>query len=390
MLRTQHIVWILCFLALNVGCQTIQFDRPSAVTEKDWLVDGKAQNKSRSTAEGVDLPLSVLWEYNAASAFGPGSPLLLDDVVLVGTMKGEIHAVELSSGKKRGYRNFGEGIEATSAINKGILFVPSAMGKHVLVAFNLAKGNFLWRNGGTPIESGLVITETLVIVADIQGVVKAYNQKDGNLVWEKDLGERVSVQSALLLIDSEAVFVADDSGLATLISAQTGEIIWSRRLSGPVYEGAASLGNKIVVPTTRGTIEVLDTSSGKTIWQYRAANEKIRFGSPAISNEMVVVGATDGIVRAFEASTGKEMWSTDFPDVITAAPLIEKQWVFVGTYGRKLMALDLMDGKVQWETTLRGRMKSAMAMVNDGLIVLSEPRYITYFKPSEAPGHASN
>lgn len=377
-------------LVLNVGCQTIQFDRPTAVTEKDWLVDGQTQNKSRSTAEGVDLPLSIFWEYNAAAAFGPGSALLLDDVVLVGTMKGEVHTVELSSGKKQGYRNFGEGIEATTAINSGILFVPSALGKHVLVAFNLAKGNFLWQNEGTPIESGLVVTETLVIAADNQGVVKAYSQKDGSLVWERGLGERVSVQSALLLIDSDAVFVADDSGMATLLSAQNGDLIWSRRLSGPVYEGASSLGNRIVVPTTRGTIEVLDTSSGKTLWQYRAANEKIRFGSPAISKELVVVGATDGVVRAFEASTGKEVWSTDFPDVITAAPLIEKQWVFVGTYGRKLMALDLIDGKVQWETTLRGRMKSAMAIMNDGLLVLSEPRYITYFKPSEVPRHASN
>ena len=220
--------------------------------------------------------------------------------------------------------------------------------------------------------------------------MKTYNQKDGSLVWERDLGERISVQSALLLIDSDAVFVADDSGMATLLSAQNGELIWSRRLSAPVYEGASSLGNKIVVPTTRGTIEVLDTSSGKVLWQYTASNKKIRFGSPAISNELVVVGATDGVVRAFETSTGKEMWSTDFPDVITAAPLIEKQWVFVGTYGRKLLALDLSDGALKWETTLRGRMKSAMAILNDGLIVLSEPRYITYFKPSEVPRHASN
>ncbi len=388
--KLKNIGWVLVAAILHMGCQTIQFDRPQAVTEKDWLVDGYTQNRSRSTSDAVELPLDVAWEYNAASAFGPGSPLILNKVLLIGTLKGEIHAIDLISGRKRGYRNFGEGIEASPAISQGILFVPSAWGKKSLVAFDLAKANFLWRNNGTPIESGIVVTDKFVIAADVEGSVRAFDQKTGKLIWEVALGDRISVQSSLLLIDSNAVFVADDSGKASMLSVDDGQLIWSQQLSGPVYESASSLGSKIVVPTTRGTLEVLNSDSGRVEWLYRASNPNVRFGSPAISEDLVIVGGTDGMVRAFEASTGSEKWRVDFPDVIKAAPLIEKRLVFIGTLGRKLFALDLLDGQIRWETTLKGRMKSAMAISEGGLIVLSEPRYVTYFKTAEEPTHAPN
>ena len=390
MIRYSNIAVSVVMAIVLSSCQTIQFNRPSNTSEKDWLVDGYTQNRSRSVDAELTLPLSQAWEYNAAAGFGPGSPLVLDKVVLVATRKGEIHFIELETGRKRGYKNFGDGIEGSPAIQDGQMFVASAWGKRILSSFNLKTGNYTWRKKGVPIESGIVVSNGLVVAADVFGTVRAYDTKSGAEVWSTTIGKRASVQSALLLTDPSSVFVADDSGVATLLSVENGSMKWQSQLEGPVYEGSAALGDLVVVPTTRGTVQVLSLASGNVKWSFKTASKTVRFGSAAISEDLVVVGASDATVRAFDSESGLLKWETGFPDVVSAAPLVTETHVFVGTLGQELFALNRFTGEIEWETKMRGRIKSSMAVVGGGLLVLSEPRYVTYFKPEGGKSNASN
>jgi len=380
---------LLMAIALS-SCQTIQFNRPTNTSEKDWLVDGYTQNRSRAVDADLTLPLSQAWEYNAAAGFGPGSPLVLDNVVLVATRKGEIHSIELETGRKRGFKSFGDGIEGSPAIQDGQMFVASAWGKRILSSFNLKTGAYTWRKRGVPIESGIVVSNGLIVAADVFGAVRAYESKTGADVWSTSIGERISVQSALLLTDPTSVFVADDSGVATLLSLDTGAIKWQTQLDGPAYEGSSALGNLIVVPTTRGSVQVLDLNSGEVRWSFKTDSKSVRFGGTAIAEDLVVVGASDATVRAFDPESGLLKWETSFPDVVSAAPLITQSHVFVGTLGQELFALNRFTGEIEWQTKMRGRIKSSMAVVGGGLLVLSEPRYVTYFKPEGGESNASN
>ena len=94
-------------------------------------------------------------------------------------------------------------------------------------------------------------------------------------------------------------------------------------------------------------------------------------------------GATDGLVRAVDVSTGEVVWSSSFPDVISAAPLVTDRHIFVGSMGKMIYGLNRETGAVEWDAELKGRVKSAMAATQNGIVVLSEPRYITYFTSSE-------
>jgi outer membrane protein assembly factor BamB len=379
-IRRFDIAYVLILAFAMAGCQTIQFSRPGVVDERDWLVDGYSQNRSRSVDATLELPLVQAWEYNAAGAFGQGAPLVFSNQVLVGTRKGEIHAIELETGRKAGYKNIGDGIEATPLIQNGVMFVASAIGKNTLLAYDLKTGGYRWRVRGDPIESGLLAGEGLLVAADIYGVVKAYRQESGEEAWSVTLGDRVSVQTTILMIDGTGVFVADDSGMAHLLRLQDGAQLWKTKLSGPVYESPAAYGSLIVVPTTRGALDALNAEDGSLAWTHSGSRGDMRFGSVAISGDLIVAGATDGMVRGLHPRDGHALWSVQIPDVVIAAPLISNGLVFVGSMGRKLYALDRESGAVRWETTLRGRIKSAMAIVDDGLLVLSEPRYVTYFK----------
>ena len=39
-------------------------------------------------------------------------------------------------------------------------------------------------------------------------------------------------------------------------------------------------------------------------------------------------------------------------------------------------------GEVTWRTELDGRVKSAMAVADGGLLVVTEPKWVMYFKPA--------
>ena len=372
-------------LLLIGACQTIQFDQPLSTSELDWLVDGQSQERTRIYDLNASLPLELEWEYNAAAAFGPGSPLILDGVVLAATRKGEVHTVDLQTGRKRGFKSFSDGIEGPLAIANGKMFVASALGKKKLIAWNLRRGNALWKYKGAAFESGLVVFENLVIGSDVDGVVTAFDQDSGLVVWSLKLGEMVSVQSTPLLLSGGRLFVADDASNAFLIAAATGDVLWERRLPGPVYESASASAGRIFVPTTRGVLVALDEQSGHEIWTLTHDLNTARFGAVATDGERVFVGATDGQLRAIDATNGEVVWNTIFPDVIAAAPLIAGDVVFVGSMGKMLYGVNRKTGALEWHTELKGRVKSAIAASSSGIIVLSEPRYISYFKSLEGP-----
>lgn len=385
--RPMGLILRVCLLLLPIaGCQTIQFDRPAVLTDADWIVDGKTQERARSIDSYIELPLSIVWEYNAAGAFGPGSPLILDEVVLAPTLKGEIHTIELETGRKMGFKSFGEAIEGSPVIDNGILFVPSAWGKRTLFAYDLKRGTFKWKYAGVPFETTLLLHENFVIGVDVEGVVQAFDQDTGDTAWRFELGERVSVQSSPLMLAGGQLFVATDSGIAFLIAADDGHVIWKTTLSGPVYASSSSNDGVITVPTTRGVVDALDADTGRILWSFSVDNSGQRFSSISMWNDLVFVGSTDRKMRALSVHDGSVRWIVQLPDVIIAAPLPTAESVFVGTMGKRLYAFEKESGNLLWETELRGRVKSAMAAVSGGILVLSEPRYVTFFRFAEE-GH---
>jgi len=379
----QPIKYFLIVLSVTLvmsGCQTIQFDQPTVLAESDWLVDGQSQARSRSYDESVVPPLEIEWEYSANAAFGPGSPLLLNDRVLVGTRKGEIHTIEVESGRGRGFKRMGDVIEGTPVISDGIMFVPTAWGKRDLIAFDLKRGVTKWKLAGIPFSTSLVLYNDLVVGVDVEGNVRAHLKSDGSQQWSLSLGEKQSVKASPLLVGENRMFVATDMGLATMIDLATKNVVWTRNLGAPVYSTPASSGTGIYVSTTRGSLIKVDARSGDTLWQVEADNHEVRLGPPAVNGAFVFFGGTDGRFRSVDASTGALRWDVQLPDVISSAPLVSNEYVFTGTMGEELYGFDAKTGAIVWETETKGRVKSAMAVANGGLIVLSEPRWVTYYK----------
>jgi outer membrane protein assembly factor BamB len=125
----------------------------------------------------------------------------------------------------------------------------------------------------------------------------------------------------------------------------------------------------------------VNARSGRIEWRFDTNSERIRLASPSIKDGVIYFGASDGFVRAISTNFGAHKWRAQMSAAINAQVLVAGHYIYVGTMHNKLVALDFETGGEVWSTGLRGRIKSAMAVAGGGIVVLTEPRYVSMFMP---------
>ena len=403
--RSSRVSGRLALLAAVIGgmsgCSTLRMD-PQHIMDPVWPVEGGDTFRSNAVPDQVDPPLQQRWRFNAQAGFGPVSPLVLGDAILVATRKGEVHAVDLESGKRFGRDEFGDAIEGTPAYADGVLVVPVAWGGRAVRASDLLTGDRLWRTGDIPVSSGLTVWGDFVLAGDVEGYVRAWRLEDGEEAWSVQLDERAGIYSTPVLI-GDTLVVASDRGRVAALDPSDGSLFWSADAGAPVQVSLAATEDMVFVATTRGSLRALDTRSGGLRWAYDVTNGEegeyvadqgglaMRRGSfappqkylsaPAAGARDLVFGASDGIVRSLDIEDGSLNWEANASAAVSAPPVITAETVYVGTMGALLMGFDRHDGSLIWNTELDGRIKSAFALKESLLIVLAEPRYVYAYEP---------
>ena len=382
---------LAAFLVFCVaGCASIRFDTPGNTAPTDWLTEGDSNSRIQRADISLPPPLVEAWSYNAGAGFGRVSPLLLQDAVIVATRKGEVHAIDWESGKKRGLKGFGESIEGTPVVAGDHIFVPVAWGRKVLHAYDLRTGRARWVKRDIPVEAGLLVNEGSLLVADIESNVRALNLQTGEEQWVWKGDSKATIYAAPVLVRPDLLVVADEHGLITGLDPLAGKEKWQIELELPVLRSFAAKNDKLYISTPRGTFIALDANNGNELWRYTVRDSSVRFSSPAVSDDAVFFGSTEGNVLALNRNDGSLRWRSLGEEALSATPLVTDGYLFIGTLNKQLLAIDMGNGERVWEHELKGRVKSAMAAKDGGLVVLAEPRIVYKFTQAEEATYAAH
>lgn len=369
---------VLAALLLGIaGCRALDLS-PGEVT---WDASPRGTLPLRVSGEAIEPPLTRVWLYNAGAGFGEGSPMILGETVFVHTRKGEMHAVDMTTGRRRGMKNFGDVLEGAPLFYKNTLVVPVGWGRRSLVAYDLLQGKVRWTRRGAPVEAGLLPMGDTFVAVDTEATLRRHTIEDGDILWELPLGREHLVHAAPVRVRGN-IILADDRGMVVAIDMEDGARRWEAFLGSPVYTSLAADDSTVYVPTTRGRLYALDIQTGKERWTLTLPDTTVRFTRPAIDGDFLVLGGTDGILRALSSASGKERWTFRSADALAAAPFVTPHTVYVGSMGGVLYGVDRNMGVLRWEEELRGRVKSALAAKDGGLVVLAEPRYVYLFASS--------
>ena len=198
--------------------------------------------------------------------------------------------------------------------------------------------------------------------------------------WPQQLNQKwkvtVGKSDATPALVSDKLFVfsrQDDDEVIQCLNAATGANIWSNK-----YEALAATGpagrhpgprssptvaeGKVVTLGVRGVLSCLEADSGKLLWRKNDIQGWPGFFtamSPIVVNGVCVaqLGAKDnGVIVAYDLATGAEKWKSSGDAPAYASPvLMEVGDTRLIVTQKKVVVVNLADGKTAWETPFVGQ-----------------------------------
>ncbi|TMW67195.1 hypothetical protein Poli38472_012311 [Pythium oligandrum] len=234
--------------------------------------------------------------------------------------------------------------------------------------------------------------------------------RDGHLVWERQLDDRIEA-TASISVKHERVFVGTYSGKFYALALDTGGTVWTYTASlenreGPTIKSSAVVLDTldlVVVGTYAHKLLAFDSRSGALRWTRRvrgsvfatpaicssAASTDVFhlvcatttgdiscftltnddtvivnwektlpapvFSSPAITTaDVVVVGCADSCVYGLSLASGVVTWRMATQKPIFSSPCLYDDWLVIGSHDGAVRKIDTRDGVVAWtSSTLR-------------------------------------
>jgi len=155
--------------------------------------------------------------------------------------------------------------------------------------------------------------------------------------------------------DGVRIYTASFDGVVTAFNPQKGTRLWRTELDQELSAGPGVGEDRVVVVSLQGEVFCLQATDGTELWRVNIESESV--APPIIKNDTVVIATIDGKLRGFALFDGAERWLLEQPTPPltlrgTANPIIVGTTVIAGFDNGRLLAADLDDGVVEWESVL--------------------------------------
>ena len=119
-MRAYHLLYIFILIFFVSGCVNLKLDNRFVIDENDWYTAGKNESRQHWAETTVDPPLVEKWRYDVGAGVGLSGALVIDGIILVGTRKGQILALDLETGKRVGRARFEAPIEGGMSYSNSV------------------------------------------------------------------------------------------------------------------------------------------------------------------------------------------------------------------------------------------------------------------------------
>ncbi|HTO94199.1 MAG TPA: PQQ-binding-like beta-propeller repeat protein [Bacteroidota bacterium] len=380
-IRRAGIAIAVCALAAG-GCTTLRLERYLVPRPSDWPMFARTV---AHTAEAARLapPLVRTWTQDVAAGTGNGSPVVMDSIVFVSTLRGELIAVNVSTGKSIGSLSLGDAIQGSPVIEGNVAYIALSNTQLSLVALDLFTCRPRWKKGYGDVEVTPCIYRERIYLGNTAGTFSCIERATGDQRW----GFKLPANTALKGIRSSAaadsgtvVFGAEDGNIYAL-NAETGGVRWTFGTGSPVEAAILITGGKVIAGNIRGTLVALDLYRGKLLW-------KKETGAPIYANavpagDLVIVGNLAGSMNAFRASDGMEAWKADLEGPVNSGGVLAGGTIYVGTMKKFVYGLDPDNGAVTWKVEAGGRIRTSPAVAFGRLFITTDEHDLIAYREEQ-------
>lgn len=317
-----------------------------------------------------DVPanLKFYWAFSTGTEPIESSAAISGATIYVGTAAGQLHAVDLYTGKgKWKYQASEDGIgESSPAIANGIVYVGDLAG--VFHAVNAANGNKLWTyKTGAEIKSSPVVVGDKVLIGSYDGHLSCLNARTGALLWKVQTEGQIHATPGIV---NGVAYIAGCDEHFRGVRVADGKEVFKVPMGAQVGSSPAISGPMAYFGTYANEVLSLNLTAKKLGWHYEHPQRQFPYlSSPALSEGKVVIGGRDKMVHCLDEKTGKELWSFTTRARVESSPAIAGGRVYVGSNDGRFYVLDLAKGTKLFEYT-GGNAFSASPAIDEGRVII--------------------
>jgi outer membrane protein assembly factor BamB len=234
-------------------------------------------------------------------------------------------------------------------------------------AFNLYTGRQEWFFGATLDTNGLGYGNGIIVATGDEGRVWGIDASDGTLIWEEALGV-ATFGYPLILEEDDIVVVGDADGVVSAFNLRNGGPLWDRQVEGPIRGGAASDGEMIVVAGEDRDVLALD-KTGTVLWRVKVTERDTAgalariWAAPTIVRDLVIITMlredtfAEPAVTALNKSDGSIAWQArdlagiknSWGSIRSSVAAVGDLLVYGEPYSDRLVAIEIESGSTAWD-----------------------------------------
>ena len=254
-----------------------------------------------------------------------------DGMVVAGTMKGEVVAIDVG-GKPRWEAKVGGEVIAPAAVSNKMVVIRTADGRIMGLSADDGKRKWIFQRQSPALllrsESGVLAIGKDVVAGYPNGKLIALDIETGQQTWEVTVSlprgatelERIADVAGLPMVDGANVCAGAYQGKVACFDIASRNQIWSRDVSTS-RTVAVDKKNVYVVDDT-SAVQALDKGSGASVWkQDKLVNRHLT--APVMLDGRVVVGDLDGYLHVLSPDNGEIIGrlKTDGTQVTSIVPI---------------------------------------------------------------------
>lgn len=208
----------------------------------------------------------------------------------------------------------------------------------------------------------------MVIAANYDYVIKAFDINSGRKLWEKELLSGLEKNEILsisgMVINKNTVYVSTPIGkvFAVKFNRDNSHIVWQVDLKQPINSAPSISKDNLIIKTSKNKVFALDLISGKKAFQYNSSqtfSSPFKGSSPAVNKKGDIAVAFSNGEAHMISSKGEFKGSSsiyhlemqkksDTSSPIIANPIFDIDRLFVIGSGKSFSAMDLSFFQEAW------------------------------------------
>jgi outer membrane protein assembly factor BamB len=272
---------------------------------------------------------STLWKTDTGAKLTAGTGAG-QGLVLAGSSKGELLALDRASGKERWKADLSSEVAGQMLVVDDSVIVRTGDGR--VQGLAVADGSRKWLYTRTlPILSlrgsgGMAVGDDVLYAGFPGGKLVALNATNGAQLWEAAVAqphgatelERVADVMGNPALDDSQVCAVTYQGRVACFARSNGELLWARDTSS--NSGLAMDERNVYVTDDKDAVTAYDKTSGRAIWrQDKLAHREVT--APLALGAWVVVADAEGYVHVLSADDGSFVARAKVDSRVRTAPV---------------------------------------------------------------------